>query len=350
MSYWRSRREDRREPPRRHPSDRGYAPDLEQCGTDADTRVQRQAFAGQLLGLVVCESVHPRARCRRVCGCSGRRVARFDQVPRRLVHRPLDAGERVGEALMTPGALHRIEAVANRSRAPAVINQETLAVVAHQVVARQVAEHPMASSTDPTLTADRSRTGPDAPAATGPPGARGHHGGGVRTGATRCRADPRGPALGPGRVKCRRPRPSPVALRCSIPSRPRLRRPAAPRTASRHLVTFFDCLQDMGDPVGVAVHVRSTLADDVTWALVEPNASDRLEDNLNPVGRIFYSASTMICVPNSHSQEVGLARRPSRRGTDQAGHRGRVHPVPAGRRDAVQRHLRSPDVKGNVAA
>ncbi|MDZ5623551.1 class I SAM-dependent methyltransferase [Nocardioides sp. HM23] len=73
------------------------------------------------------------------------------------------------------------------------------------------------------------------------------------------------------------------------------------------LVTFFDCLHDMGDPVGVAGHVRSTLADNGTWLLVEPNAADRLEDNLNPVGRIFYSASTMICVPNSHSQEVGLA-------------------------------------------
>ena len=73
------------------------------------------------------------------------------------------------------------------------------------------------------------------------------------------------------------------------------------------LVTFFDCLHDMGDPVGVAAYVRSTLADDGTWLLVEPNAADRLEDNLNPVGRIFYSASTMLCVPNSYSQEVGLA-------------------------------------------
>ena len=72
-------------------------------------------------------------------------------------------------------------------------------------------------------------------------------------------------------------------------------------------MTFFDCLHDMGDPVGVAAHVRSTLADNGTWLLVEPNAADRLEDNLNPVGRIFYSASTMICVPNSRSQEVGLA-------------------------------------------
>ena len=73
------------------------------------------------------------------------------------------------------------------------------------------------------------------------------------------------------------------------------------------LVTFFDCLHDMGDPVGVAAYVRSTLADNGTWLLVEPNAADLLEDNLNPIGRIFYSASTMICVPNSRSQEVGLA-------------------------------------------
>ena len=73
------------------------------------------------------------------------------------------------------------------------------------------------------------------------------------------------------------------------------------------LVTFFDSLHDMGDPVGVATHVRSTLAESGTWLLVEPNAADSLEDNLTPVGRIFYSASTMICVPNSLSQEVGLA-------------------------------------------
>lgn len=73
------------------------------------------------------------------------------------------------------------------------------------------------------------------------------------------------------------------------------------------LVTFFDCLHDLGDPVGAAAHVRETLADDGTWMIVEPNAGDRLEDNLNPVGRIFYSASTLICVPASKNQEVGLA-------------------------------------------
>jgi len=71
-------------------------------------------------------------------------------------------------------------------------------------------------------------------------------------------------------------------------------------------VTFFDCLHDMGDPVGAARHVRKTLAADGTWMIVEPMAQDRLEQNLNPVGRIFYSASTMICTPASLSQEVGL--------------------------------------------
>lgn len=73
------------------------------------------------------------------------------------------------------------------------------------------------------------------------------------------------------------------------------------------LVAFFDCLHDMGDPVGVAAHVRSTLKPDGTWMIVEPFASDRIADNLNPIGRIFYSASTQICVPASLAQEVGMA-------------------------------------------
>ena len=71
-------------------------------------------------------------------------------------------------------------------------------------------------------------------------------------------------------------------------------------------VTFFDCLHDMGDPVGAAEHVRSTLAPDGTWMIVEPFANDKLEDNLNPVGRLFYAASTMVCTPASLAQEVGL--------------------------------------------
>jgi SAM-dependent methyltransferase len=73
------------------------------------------------------------------------------------------------------------------------------------------------------------------------------------------------------------------------------------------LVCFFDCLHDMGDPVGAIKHVRETMADDGTCMLVEPFAGDRLEDNLNPVGRVFYAASTMICTPASLDQEIGLA-------------------------------------------
>ncbi len=72
------------------------------------------------------------------------------------------------------------------------------------------------------------------------------------------------------------------------------------------LVAFFDCLHDMGDPVGAAAHVKSTLANDGTWMVVEPFGNDRMEDNFNPIGRVFYAASTMICVPASLSQEVGL--------------------------------------------
>ena len=72
------------------------------------------------------------------------------------------------------------------------------------------------------------------------------------------------------------------------------------------LVTFFDCLHDMGDPVGAAKHVKQALKDDGTWMIVEPFANDKAEDNHNPVGRVFYSASTLICTPASRSQEVGL--------------------------------------------
>jgi SAM-dependent methyltransferase len=73
------------------------------------------------------------------------------------------------------------------------------------------------------------------------------------------------------------------------------------------LVTMFDCLHDMGDPVGAARHVRSALAPDGTWLIVEPAAGDRVEDNLNPVGRAYYAFSTLLCTPGSLSQEVGLA-------------------------------------------
>jgi 2-polyprenyl-3-methyl-5-hydroxy-6-metoxy-1,4-benzoquinol methylase len=72
-------------------------------------------------------------------------------------------------------------------------------------------------------------------------------------------------------------------------------------------VTFFDCLHDMGDPAGASKHVRSSLKKDGTWMIVEPFAGDKLEDNLNPIGRAFYGASTLLCTPASLSQEVGLA-------------------------------------------
>jgi SAM-dependent methyltransferase len=73
------------------------------------------------------------------------------------------------------------------------------------------------------------------------------------------------------------------------------------------LVTMFDCLHDMGDPVGAARKVHEMLAPDGTWMIVEPAAGDRVEDNLNPVGRAYYGFSTLLCTPASPSQEVGLA-------------------------------------------
>jgi SAM-dependent methyltransferase len=73
------------------------------------------------------------------------------------------------------------------------------------------------------------------------------------------------------------------------------------------LVCVFDCLHDMGDPPGAAAHIRDTLDPDGSWMIVEPLAGGRVEDNLNPVGRLFYSASTALCVPGSLDQEVGLA-------------------------------------------
>jgi ubiquinone/menaquinone biosynthesis C-methylase UbiE len=82
---------------------------------------------------------------------------------------------------------------------------------------------------------------------------------------------------------------------------------AAYNGAGYDLVTMFDCLHDMGDPVGAARHVRSTLKPDGTWMIVEPQAGDRVEDNLNPVGRAYYAFSTLLCTPASLSQEVGLA-------------------------------------------
>ncbi|MGH3471403.1 MAG: class I SAM-dependent methyltransferase [Nocardioidaceae bacterium] len=73
------------------------------------------------------------------------------------------------------------------------------------------------------------------------------------------------------------------------------------------LVTMFDCLHDMGDPVGAAKGVREAIAEDGTWMIVEPMAGDHVEENLNPVGRAYYGFSTLLCTPSSLSQDVGLA-------------------------------------------
>ncbi|HET7388099.1 MAG TPA: class I SAM-dependent methyltransferase [Nocardioidaceae bacterium] len=86
---------------------------------------------------------------------------------------------------------------------------------------------------------------------------------------------------------------------------------AAPATSfpgtGYDLVTMFDCLHDMGDPVGAAAHIREVIAEDGTWMIVEPAAGDRVEDNLNPVGRAYYGFSTLLCTPTSLAQDVGLA-------------------------------------------
>ena len=77
------------------------------------------------------------------------------------------------------------------------------------------------------------------------------------------------------------------------------------KEAGFDLVTSFDCLHDMGDPRGCAGHMMEILKSDGTWMIVEPIAGDRPRDNINPVGRLYYNASTMICVPTSLDQEVG---------------------------------------------
>lgn len=77
--------------------------------------------------------------------------------------------------------------------------------------------------------------------------------------------------------------------------------------AGYDLITTFDALHDLGDPAGAAAHVRNMLAPDGTWMIVEPMAGDRVEDNLNPLGRVLYGASTMVCTPCSLDQEVGTA-------------------------------------------
>jgi SAM-dependent methyltransferase len=108
-------------------------------------------------------------------------------------------------------------------------------------------------------------------------------------------------------------------------------------------VAVFDCLHDMGDPVGAAAHVRQSLAKDGTWMIVEPFANDQLKDNLNPVGRVYYSFSTLLCTPCSRSQEVGLCLGA------QAGETrirevvtsGRLQPFPPSDGNTLQHSLRS---------
>jgi ubiquinone/menaquinone biosynthesis C-methylase UbiE len=73
------------------------------------------------------------------------------------------------------------------------------------------------------------------------------------------------------------------------------------------LVATFDCLHDMGDPSGAAEHIRSALAPDGTWLIVEPFAGDTASDNMNPVGRVYYNFSTLLCVPNALSQAGGYS-------------------------------------------
>jgi 2-polyprenyl-3-methyl-5-hydroxy-6-metoxy-1,4-benzoquinol methylase len=102
------------------------------------------------------------------------------------------------------------------------------------------------------------------------------------------------------------------------------------------LVCVFDALHDMGDPVGAAKHVREQLADDGTWMVVEPRAGDAVEENLNPVGRVYYSASTMLCTPASLSQEVGLALGA------QAGQRGLTAVLNEGGFSRVRRAAETP--------
>ena len=72
-------------------------------------------------------------------------------------------------------------------------------------------------------------------------------------------------------------------------------------------IAFFDCLHDMGDPVGACEHAKQALKPDGSCMIVEPFANDSIKDNLNPVGRAFYAFSTQLCVPCSRNQEVGLA-------------------------------------------
>ena len=115
-------------------------------------------------------------------------------------------------------------------------------------------------------------------------------------------------------------------------------------------VAVFDCLHDMGDPIGAAAHVRQSLAKDGTWMIVEPFANDQLKDNLNPVGRVYYSFSTLLVyalLAIAGSRAVpGCA---GRRGEDSRRREfGRIQPLPARNGNAVQHRLRSSAVVQGV--
>ena len=102
------------------------------------------------------------------------------------------------------------------------------------------------------------------------------------------------------------------AFHASIASTRRCKRKSFPGN-DYDFVAVYDCLHDMSDPVGAASHVRKSLASDGSWMILEPLANDELKDNLNPIGRIFYSFSTLLCTPCSRSQEVGLCLGAGRR-------------------------------------
>ncbi len=118
---------------------------------------------------------------------------------------------------------------------------------------------------------------------------------------------------------------------------------AAEYPGTYDLVAYFDCLHDMGDPLSAARHVLESLAPDGTWMIVEPLAGDRVEDNLNQVGRLYYGVSTMVCTPASLAQQGRMALGA------QAGFarldeliRTRVHPGAQGHRDTVQHRVGGP--------
>ena len=127
--------------------------------------------------------------------------------------------------------------------------------------------------------------------------------------------------------------------------------PAAAFTGTGYdLVTMFDCLHDMGDPVSAARHVRAALDPDGTWLIVEPAAGDRVEDNLHPIGRAYYAFSTLLCTPASLSQEVGLAlRAQAGEAASATSSRQPASPVPPGGGDALQPCVRGAPV-GRAAA